>query len=66
MHPLPQAREDSLALRQALGGKRHGAHRGFSPFVACLNGQGATCLTTAWAHYCPARTLLGHSEAGRR
>ena len=49
MHPLHQALDDDLALRQARGCKRHDAHRLLSQCVDFLHGQGATGLTTAWA-----------------
>jgi integrase/recombinase XerD len=49
MHPRHQALDDSLALRHAMGCKRHDAHRLLSQFVDFLHGHGATCIPTAWA-----------------
>ena len=49
MHPLHQALDDSLALRHAMGCKRHDAHRWLSQCVDFLHGHGATGIPTAWA-----------------
>jgi|SRR5215510_4583937 len=49
MSTLRQALTDYLALRHAMGFKRHDAHRVLSQFVDFLTCQGATFITTEWA-----------------
>lgn len=49
MRTLRQARDDSRALRPAMGCTWREARRLFPHCVACLEPHGAACLTTPWA-----------------